>query len=347
MTHPNDPHPVNPSRPRADDFEWLRSSSCSSGACVQVARAGQVVLVQDSKKPASGGGQMQAWTVPEWCGLVAAVASGADHPAIDFLPSGHVRLGFTYGARHEVLVFDAAEWHAFTAGVKAGEFDIDELSSPAAGQGLAAAGRQAGHGSAAVPGHQAATGAGEPGMVPAPVAAPRRVMLPTNPPKWSERPAFSGPNVASMNVPAGRLGDPMSPIPPQEAGRPGLNNVPAGRGHTVGSTTPGASGVIVTSRPAGAPQDSDSARRAAREAVRHAFYEGVREVGYDLVDVLGRCTDAAVDAFLEAVIREAAAPLTKHISDSLHGERPVGSGEAGPGSHPRGSGPAEPAERAS
>jgi predicted secreted Zn-dependent protease len=55
---------------------WQRSSKCSGGHCVEVAREGTLYLVRDSNTPDEG-----------------------------------------------MLVFTAESWHAFTAGIKAGEFE--------------------------------------------------------------------------------------------------------------------------------------------------------------------------------------------------------------------------------
>lgn len=60
-----------------DSLKWKRSSKCTGGTCVEVAKVEDGVLIRDGKNPQSG-----------------------------------------------VLAFTAAEWLAFTAGVKAQEFDL-------------------------------------------------------------------------------------------------------------------------------------------------------------------------------------------------------------------------------
>ena len=59
------------------ESQWRRSSKCTNGTCVEVARVADGYLVRDGKSPQSG-----------------------------------------------VLSFTEAEWSAFTAGVKANEFDL-------------------------------------------------------------------------------------------------------------------------------------------------------------------------------------------------------------------------------
>lgn len=60
---------------------------------------------------------MNTWKTSSRCSLGGCVR-------IKFFPSGHVHVGDT---KHPdtVLVFDRAEWVAFVAGVKRGEFDVE------------------------------------------------------------------------------------------------------------------------------------------------------------------------------------------------------------------------------
>lgn len=154
---------------------WFRSSRCSNGDCVEVARAGAVILVQDSKRPAAAGGSMQAWSVQEWQELLRAVRVAQDpfsvsHVAVDVIYGGPLLVKFGLD-RHEKQTYDAAEWRAFFDGARAGEFNPDKLSGPAS-VGTGDAGRPVepnGDGF-----DQAATGAGEVGVDlpgPVPVAA--------------------------------------------------------------------------------------------------------------------------------------------------------------------------------
>ncbi|MBB2945103.1 hypothetical protein FB565_004836 [Actinoplanes lutulentus] len=63
---------------KAEGPRWRRSRQCASGACVEVAKAGDEVLIRDSKN------------------------------------------------RHVTpLAFSRAEWDAFVAGVKAGDFGFE------------------------------------------------------------------------------------------------------------------------------------------------------------------------------------------------------------------------------
>jgi len=60
-----------------DQVQWLRSSKCTGGTCVEVAKVDNQFLIRDGKRPEQG-----------------------------------------------VLTFSPDEWVAFTAGVKANEFDL-------------------------------------------------------------------------------------------------------------------------------------------------------------------------------------------------------------------------------
>lgn len=52
---------------------WMRSSRCSNGNCVAVARDGDTVLVRDSKDP---DGPTLRFTRGEWRAFVAAARDG-------------------------------------------------------------------------------------------------------------------------------------------------------------------------------------------------------------------------------------------------------------------------------
>jgi hypothetical protein len=57
-----------------------------------------------------------SWRVSSWCAAGDCVAVGR-------LPTGHVLVKDTKDLEGPQLRFDASEWRAFVAGVRAGEFD--------------------------------------------------------------------------------------------------------------------------------------------------------------------------------------------------------------------------------
>lgn len=57
------------------------------------------------------------WRVSSWC------AGNGECVAVARLPSGHVLVKDTKEPAGPQLRFDASEWRAFVAGVRAGEFD--------------------------------------------------------------------------------------------------------------------------------------------------------------------------------------------------------------------------------
>jgi Domain of unknown function (DUF397) len=66
-----------------------------------------------------GGSTAEAieWRVSSWC------AGNGDCVAVGLLPGGHVLLKDTKHPDGPQLRFDASEWQAFIAGIRAGEFD--------------------------------------------------------------------------------------------------------------------------------------------------------------------------------------------------------------------------------
>lgn len=50
--------------------QWRRSSRCSGGTCVEVAKVGGQYLIRDGKKPELGA---HAFTEAEWLAFVAGV----------------------------------------------------------------------------------------------------------------------------------------------------------------------------------------------------------------------------------------------------------------------------------
>ena len=55
------------------DLEWRVSRTCDSGACIKVARQGEVVIVGTTVNPA---GPVSQFTVDEWRHFVAGVKLG-------------------------------------------------------------------------------------------------------------------------------------------------------------------------------------------------------------------------------------------------------------------------------
>lgn len=186
-----------------DDVTWTRSSFCASGACVLVARAGDVVLVWDSKLGApTAGSPVQQWNRELWEELLYAVREDVDHAGVErtfddrWEMVGEVVLGIEH-QRHEPLTFTVDEWRKFRAGVLAGEFDWDGLASWSDQPSLPSEG-PVGDGAAVLRGGGApieATGTDGVADLSVPVAA------------------HCGPNVAAFDVPAGRptSGDLSSP----------------------------------------------------------------------------------------------------------------------------------------
>lgn len=64
----------------------------------------------------SAAGAAIDWRVSSWC------AGNGDCVAVGLLPTGHVLLKDTKDPDGPQLRFDAGEWRAFVAGIRAGEF---------------------------------------------------------------------------------------------------------------------------------------------------------------------------------------------------------------------------------
>lgn len=95
---------------------WRRAR-CDFGQCVEVATVSGAVAIRDSKNP---DGPVLTYTAPAWQSLLAAVKAGTGHERVSDMPGGEVCLT---DARLAHLHFTAAEWDAFVAGVRNGEFD--------------------------------------------------------------------------------------------------------------------------------------------------------------------------------------------------------------------------------
>jgi hypothetical protein len=61
-------------RARPDPTAWRRSSSCESGACVEIASLGQSIAIRNSESPE---GPVLTCTSQQWEVFVAAVQDGA------------------------------------------------------------------------------------------------------------------------------------------------------------------------------------------------------------------------------------------------------------------------------
>lgn len=164
---------------KRDDVSWTRSSFCGTGGCVEVVKAGPVILVRDGKIPLGAGGVIQSWEVGDWMELLEAIKAGNHHPAHRLVVGEGIVLGLPF-RQHEPLTFSAGEWDAFVEGVLAGDFEPENLQAPAASSEVnaAAGGVVAGDDTAAATpdGEDVsrrpamATGSG-PGTAPGPVVA--------------------------------------------------------------------------------------------------------------------------------------------------------------------------------
>jgi predicted secreted Zn-dependent protease len=56
-----------------DNLNWRKSRTCESGACVQVARRGDHILVGNTNNP---DGQVSEFTTDEWRNFLAGVKMG-------------------------------------------------------------------------------------------------------------------------------------------------------------------------------------------------------------------------------------------------------------------------------
>ncbi|MDT5031470.1 MAG: hypothetical protein QOC94_1641 [Actinoplanes sp.] len=54
-------------------LEWRRSRSCGSGACIEVAKVGDLFMIRDSKNPAA---PPLSFTADEWAAFTGGVFAG-------------------------------------------------------------------------------------------------------------------------------------------------------------------------------------------------------------------------------------------------------------------------------
>ena len=57
----------------ARDLDWLVSRSCESGACIQVARQGDVILISNTDDP---DGPVNEFTLDEWYEFLTGAKQG-------------------------------------------------------------------------------------------------------------------------------------------------------------------------------------------------------------------------------------------------------------------------------
>ncbi|MEU5851901.1 DUF397 domain-containing protein [Saccharopolyspora shandongensis] len=114
---------------------WFKSSfSNPSQACVEIRFADGLVQVRDSKDRGEG----PVIDVPgrEWPTVLAEVAGlvpGGTNRTIRIVLRADGGADFQpLPARSLTLSYTAAEWDAFVAGVRAGEFDLPHSARPAA-----------------------------------------------------------------------------------------------------------------------------------------------------------------------------------------------------------------------
>ncbi|WP_433194442.1 DUF397 domain-containing protein [Nocardia sp. CA-107356] len=119
-------------------LNWVKATlSSSSSSCVEVAHAGRVVLVRDSKFLRDPSNRDRAADQPtisipanRWRHFLNVVldggeAGGEDLPTIDYAANGNVSLRLAAYA----LTYTPTEWHAFRDGIQKGEFDQLEATA--------------------------------------------------------------------------------------------------------------------------------------------------------------------------------------------------------------------------
>lgn len=118
-----------------DRLEWRKSSYSSNGEnCVEIAFSGDTVVIRDSKyrrDPANDPAREPIITLPAaawpiFLDLVARSGTSDSRIAlrVRYAPDGGVTL---IGRSGTTLTYTAAEWEAFTAGVRDGEFAMARL----------------------------------------------------------------------------------------------------------------------------------------------------------------------------------------------------------------------------
>lgn len=114
---------------------WRRSGRCDAGACVEVALDGPAVLVRDSKdaagKPWDETPHLR-YTRDGWhreiCSVLFLSLYATPGPVARVTGDLYAWCGLDSFDERQVLWFDAAEWTAFTAGVRRGIFRVQWLA---------------------------------------------------------------------------------------------------------------------------------------------------------------------------------------------------------------------------
>lgn len=136
---------------KRDGVSWTRSSFCGTGGCVEVSKAGPVILVRDGKIPLGAGGVIQPWEIDDWREMLQMIRRDSIHWGWRWSEDwAEITVGLDH-RQHEPLTFSSKEWEAFVEGVLAGDFEPENLQAPAASSGVnaAAGGVEAGDDTAA------------------------------------------------------------------------------------------------------------------------------------------------------------------------------------------------------
>jgi hypothetical protein len=115
---------------------WFKSSRSNTGdQCVEVAFGDSVVFIRDSKylrDPANDPARQPVAVVGKssWAAFLVYATDGrasrpAGAPQIEMLDGGSVVLR----TDSAVLTYTPGEWAAFTAGIRDGEFDLQQLTA--------------------------------------------------------------------------------------------------------------------------------------------------------------------------------------------------------------------------
>lgn len=109
---------------------FRKSTRCASGGCVEVAATDSAVLVRDSKHADSPVLRLDR---PAWTRLLGTLRHDMRPAGLHYDDDRNVELWQKQAGVLVTLTFTPAEWDAFIAGVKAGEFDVDVLAAVRAG----------------------------------------------------------------------------------------------------------------------------------------------------------------------------------------------------------------------
>jgi hypothetical protein len=251
------------------DVTWARSTFCGPSGGCVEVALVDGVVLVRDSKLGDDS-PVQEWTPGEWCDLLAPIKSDSDYPwGFSVMVSGEILLGLI---GHEDLLIQ----HEGLL-----RFDRDEWSAFSNGvkagefdlvRLLPGFKTSSGVGERSGVGDApaaAVTGAGGGAVLPVPVAAQDLAGA-------EGHHAARADSASVASVPAGRADA-------EEGDRPGLTDEDE-------------------------PPDSP-ARRAARVALRRVYDNGIFQESIGMGDVLDACSDAAIDAFLETTLAEAARPL--------------------------------------